>query len=281
MQTGDLVGVGLMVLLLQGCASTADPRAAQPMTGFRELEQDGRINIEAAQPAQDAEAYGQNIAAILDEAIRQVETAHGLRFAFTPDIYVCASESCFKHYVYTAGLSAAVIPNNRLVLSPNLYKAEQARLKSILIHELAHLHLGQRAGHYHHNIPIWFHEGWACLTAEGGGAEYATDAQAHEAARQGRLVNLKVRDTPDHRHKASAFSLNIHVFYRQSMLLVKTLRERDSEKFARLILALQQGSDFDIAFGDVYGAAPAFLLAGVLGGQSGDGDNGAAAPSAP
>lgn len=107
-----------------------------------------------------------------------------------------AAASCFNRYVYTPRLSAAVIPDNRLILSPNLNGRESARLPGLLTHELAHLHLGQRIGHYNSTLPVWFHEGWASLTADGGGAEYATDAQAYAAIRAGRRVDLIARDTP-------------------------------------------------------------------------------------
>jgi hypothetical protein len=111
----------------------------------------------------------------------------------------------------------------------------------LLTHELAHLHLGQRIGHYHSTLPVWFHEGWASLTADGGGAEYATDAEAYAAIRDGRRVNLSARDTPDKRHRAGASGLTIHEFYRQSMLLVGWLRAQDEARFRQLVLAGHTG----------------------------------------
>jgi hypothetical protein len=264
--------------MLQACSSlVSHPRALQPMHGFVPLAEDRRVMVE--QEAPNAHDYGRRVAAVLDDSIKRIERAHYLPFAQAPEIYVCATEACFKRYVLTPGLSAAVIPDNRLVLSPNLNGKEGARLKPLLIHELAHLHLGQRIGHYHYNIPVWFHEGWASLNADGGGAEYATDVEAVEAARQGRMIDLSLRDTPDTRHRAQAFDLNIHVFYRQAMLLVKTLKQRDPKRFSELALALQRGSDFEIAFWDIYGSGARTVLADALVPQSGD--NGAAAPSAP
>lgn len=255
------------------------PRALQPMQGFVPLDEDKRVQIEKEAAGRDALAYGRKVSALLNEAIDTVEKAHYLAFAETPEIFVCATEACFKRHVFTPGLSAAVVPDNRLILSPNLNGKESSRLKPLLIHELTHLHLGQRVGHYHYNIPVWFHEGWASLTANGGGAEFATDAQAIEAARQGKMIDLTQRDTPDVRHKAKAFGLDIHVFYRQSMLLVKALQQRDPERFRQLALALQSGVDFEIAFWDLYGGGTHQILADALTSQSGD--NGAAAPSAP
>lgn len=274
------VSLGILLTLLQGCSMlVSHPRALQPMQGFVPLAEDKRIFVEQQAMDRGAHEFGLKVAMLLDEAIATVQQAHYMEFAETPEVFVCATEACFKQYVFTPGLSAAVVPDNRLILSPNLNGRESKRLKPLLIHELTHLHLGQRVGHYHHNIPVWFHEGWASLTANGGGAEFATDEQAIEAARQGKMIDLSQRDTPDVRHKAKAFGLDIHVFYRQSMLLVKTLKQRDPGRFRQLVLALQQGSDFEIAFWDLYGGGARQILADALVPQSGD--NGAAAPADP
>ena len=267
----------LAPLLLAGCATlSGEPRARQPMQGFAPLPQDGRVWVEAG-----AEDYGRRVSARLDAAIAKVEAAHYLPFAHAPRIHVCGSESCFSNHVFTPRLSAAVIPDNRLILSPNLDGREQWRLDSLLAHELAHLHLGQRVGHYHYNIPVWFHEGWAALTAGGGGAEFATDEEAIEAARAGRRIDLAARDAPDKRHRANAFGLGIHVFYRQAMLMVASLKNRDPAAFRRLALALQDNQDFELAFWDIYGAGVETRLAGALPTFPQSMDNGAAAPAQP
>ncbi len=264
-------------LLLAGCASTAsDPRARQPMQGFVPLPEDSRVWVE-----QGAEEYGRRVSARLDAAIAKVEAAHFLPFARSPRVYVCLSESCFRRHVLTPRLSAAVIPDNRLILSPKLDGRESWRLQNLLVHELAHLHLGQRVGHYHYNIPVWFHEGWASLTADGGGAEFATDEQALAAARAGKRIDLTARDVPDRRHRASAFDLDIHVFYRQAMLMVTHLKTTDPAGFRRLALALQDNQDFEIAFWNIFGAGPDRILADALQTFPQSGDNRAAAPSQP
>lgn len=271
-----------VLTLLSGCALTvSDPRALRPIDSFAPLAGDTRVWIEPG-----FEAYGARVAAALPAAVARVEAAHYLPFARTPRVYVCGSDACFKRYVLTPKLSAAVVPDNRLILSPNLDGREKHRLTALLAHELAHLHLGQRIGHYHSTLPVWFHEGWASLTADGGGAEYASDAQAFAAARAGRRVNLAARDTPDRRHRAGASQLNIHEFYRQSMLLVGWLKAQDEARFRALVLAVQDNADFEIAFWDLYGQAPTSRLAGFFddaqGGFAFD-DNGTvqAAPARP
>lgn len=263
--------------LLAGCALTvSDPRALRPIEGFVPLASDARVWVEPG-----FEAYGARVAAVLPAAVARVEAAHYLPFARPPRIHVCGTDACFRRLVLTPKLSAAVVPDNRLILSPNLDGKEAQRLPALLVHELAHLHLGQRIGHYHPTLPVWFHEGWAVLVAEGGGAEYASDAQAIEAIRAGRRVNLSVRDAPGKRHRASASRLGVFDFYRQAMLLVGWLRAQDEARFRQLVLAVQDNTDFEIAFWDVYGQAPAQRLAGFFDDVLGDNRPLQAAPAQP
>ncbi|OZA30435.1 MAG: hypothetical protein B7X93_03340 [Hydrogenophilales bacterium 17-61-9] len=265
------------VLALQGCALTvSNPRALLPMDSFVPLASDARVWVEPG-----FEDYGERVASVLPAAIARVEAAHYLAFARPPRVYACGSEACFKRYVLTPKLSAAVVPDNRLILSPNLNGREARRLPALLTHELAHLHLGQRIGHYHSSLPVWFHEGWASLTANGGGAEYATDEAAYAAIHAGRRVNLGVRDTYDKRHRAPASGLSIHAFYRQSMLLVGWLKAQDEARFRDWVLAIQDNADFDIAFWNIYGQAPDTLLSVFYDGVSGDNQSTQAAPAGP
>lgn len=266
-----------LLATLQGCALTvSDPRALTPIDSFAPLAGDPRVWVEPG-----FEAYGARVAAALPDAIARVEAAHYLPFSRPPRVYVCGSDACFKRHVLTPKLSAAVVPDNRLILSPNLDGRESHRLPALLTHELAHLHLGQRIGHYHSTLPVWFHEGWASLVADGGGADYATDARVFEAIRAGKRVNLTARDTPGKRHRAAASRLNIFEFYRQSMLLVGWLRAQDEARFRQLALAIQDNADFEIAFWDVYGQAPATRLAGFFDGVLSDNQAVQAAPAKP
>jgi len=267
----------LAAWVLSGCAlGVSHPRALKPVTGFVPLASDPRVWVEPG-----FEAYGERVAQALPEAIARVETAHYLPFVKAPRVYVCGTAACFSRYVLTPRLSAAVVPDNRLFLSPNLNDKEAHRLGPLLAHELSHLHLGQRIGHYHSTLPVWFHEGWASLAAEGGGAEYASDEKVMAAIREGRRVNLDARDAPDRRHRAAAWNLDSHSFYRQSLLLVSWLRDQDESKFRALVLALQDDADFVIAFADVYGASPATHFTAFYDAVLGDNAAVQAAPSTP
>lgn len=266
-----------LLATLQGCALTvSDPRALAPLDSFAPLAGDSRVWVEP-----EFEAYGARVSAALPDAIARVEAAHYLPFSRPPRVYVCGTDACFKRHVLTPKLSAAVVPDNRLILSPNLDGRESHRLPALLTHELAHLHLGQRIGHYHSTLLVWFHEGWASLVADGGGADYATDTRVFEAIQAGKRVNLTARDTPGKRHRAAASRLTIFEFYRQSMLLVGWLRAQDEARFRQLVLAVQDNADFEIAFWDAYGQAPATRLAGFFDGVLSDNQAVQAAPAKP
>ncbi len=259
MRTAVLAGV---LAVLQGCALTvSDPRARAPIEGFVQSEADARVWVEPG-----FEAYGARVAAALPAAVAAVEAAHYRRFARALRVHVCGSEACFGRYVLTPKLSAAVVPDNHLFLSPKLDGREKHRLAGLLTHELAHLHLGQRIGHYHSTVPVWFHEGWASLTAHGGGAEYASDAQVRAAIGAGRRIEVGARDTRDRRHRAAAAGLDPYGFYRQSMMLVGWLKAQDESRFRELVLSVQNDEDFEIAFWNVYGQSPATRLAGFFDG---------------
>ena len=168
------------------------------------------------------------------------------------EVFVCASVDCFAGYVRTPNLSAATVRDNRVFLGPQLFGREAHRLQSILTHELSHLHLGQQIGHYTTKVPAWFHEGLATLASNGGGADYATDAQAIAAIRQGKMFAPEMRDTPSQRHTADFWGLDVYTFYRQSMLFVGYLRDLSMERFQDFLQAVQDQEDFDLAFGNAY-----------------------------
>lgn len=227
--------------------------------GFVVYPGDARIWLEPG-----AASYAERVAAELDLAVFRVESLHGLPFRSPPKVYVCATEACFTRLVKTPGLAAAVVADNRLILSPRLDGPERHRLPGILTHELSHLHLGQRMGHYTPSIPVWFHEGLATLAAEGAGAEGVSDAAACDAWRRGRRVDFNRRDTPTHRHLAASFGLSIHEFYRQSWRMVELLQAYDPEAFGRWLKMLQDGVDFHIAFADAYNTDLSDLTTGLF-----------------
>ncbi len=250
-----LLALGLCSYMLLGCVTPDGPAPQTQAEGFRPYPSDPRIRLE-----EGASAHAARVHALLDAAVARVERVHGLPFRAPPNIHVCATVTCFTRLVKTPGLTAAVVADNRLVLSPRLFGVEADRLPGILAHELSHVHLGQRLGHYSPWIPVWFHEGLATAVAEGGGAEFASDRATYTAWRDGRRIDFDRRDVPGQRHRAEAFGLDIHEFYRQAWCAVELLRAHDPAAFRRWLVALQEGADFHIAFADAYNTDLAKLL---------------------
>ncbi len=234
----------LFPLFLAGCAT---PRQAPSPEGFIPLTSDGRVWHKA-----EGQAYAEEVSRLLVPAIAKVEAEHGLPFLRPPRVFVCASKPCFKQLVPTPGYTAAVLPGEILALSPRLDLEENERLPGILAHELSHLHLGQRLGHYTAALPIWFHEGLASLVADGGGAEFSSDEEACNAWDSGRRIDFSLLDTPKKRYQAADFKMSIHQFYRQSWRFLQHLKRRDPSGFARMLQAIQSGEEFTATVSDTY-----------------------------
>lgn len=248
MNWANPVCISLLLLGQVGCAPLT-PRVGSAPEGFQPYAEDARVWHEAGGESQAAQ-----VAKLLDAAVARVESVHGLPFRHPPRIHVCISAACFQRLVSAPNYSAAVLPGDLLVLSPNLFGREAARLPAILTHELSHLHLGQRLGHYTPWLPVWFHEGLASLAARGGGAEFASDGEAFGAWNEGRQVDFSRLDVPGKRHRAGDFGLSIHEFYRQSWRFVEYLRKRDADAFAAMMKSIQAGTDITISVADAYNA---------------------------
>lgn len=233
-----------LALLLAGCAT---PWQAGAPEGFTALSGDARVWF-----GDDGQAYAEAVANLLDAAVTKVENLHGLAFQRPPRIFVCATSACFNRLVPLRGYTAAVLPGEILALSPKLDLEEHERLPSILAHELSHLHLGQRLGHYTAAVPVWFHEGLASLVADGGGAEFSSDEEACNAWDAGRRIDFAQLDTPRKRHRAADFKMSVHQFYRQSWRFMQYLKRRDGNGFADMLLAIQSGTEFSRAVDAAY-----------------------------
>ncbi|RPI44491.1 MAG: hypothetical protein EHM59_12695 [Betaproteobacteria bacterium] len=243
---------GALLALLSGCAGLGYRDAGETLETFAALPDNAQVRY-----APGAESFARQVAAILPAATAQVEAMQHRRFRRPPVVYVCDDDDCFHRFVAAGwNYTAAVVYDNRLLLASRLFDREPHRLKPILLHELSHLHLGQFRGHYTMAIPVWFHEGLASLVASGGGADLVTDADAYEAAGNGRHFLADEQHLPWRRTRADAWDIPISLFYRQAMLYLDHLRSRDEAAFRRLIRALQDGADFDAAFAQTYQANP-------------------------
>jgi hypothetical protein len=238
------------VLLAAGCAVQPHREPVADLAGFETLAEDARVRYEPG--TQDAAAH---VAALLPAAIAQVEAGHYLPFAAPVTVYVCGTTACFEQRVPGASrFTAAVAYDNRLLLAPRLFEREPQRLYPVLVHELSHLHLGQRLGHYTMRIPVWFHEGLASLVAAGGGADLVSEEEARRAIAAGDYFLPDAAHDPTRRKYADHWQLRIAMFYRQSMMLLASLKSASEERFRALIESLQRRVPFDDAFTSAYGS---------------------------
>jgi len=242
-------------LLITGCSSLGYRDAGEALSAFVRLPDHPHVRF-----APGAEAYALQVAALLPQATHHVEAFHHRPFREPPVVYVCDSDACFHRFVAAKlNYTAAVVYDNRLLLAPRLFERESRRLRPILLHELSHLHMGQYRGHYTMSIPVWFHEGLASLVAGGGGADLVNDDDAWRAAFERKHFRADEQHLPWQRTQADAWGISISVFYRQAMLFLAHLRNRDGEAFGRLLQRLQDGGEFDAAFAKSYHANPGRL----------------------
>ena len=240
----------LFALALAGCAAQPPRDAAVDLAQFESLATEARVRYEPG-----AEERATRVAELLPTAIAQVEAAHYRPFAAPVVVYVCATNECFDRRVPGAArFTAAVIHENRVLLAPRLFEREAQRLYPILVHELSHLHLGQRLGHYTMRIPVWFHEGLASLAAASGGADLVSEEEARRAIAAGQHFLPDARHDATSRQYADQWHLKISMLYRQSMMLLAELKVTSEASFRKLLLDLQQRIGFDEAVQAAYGA---------------------------
>jgi hypothetical protein len=100
-----------------------------------------------------AENFARDVAALLPDAIAQVEAVHGRPFAHPVIVGVYAtSEGYAMANALGSTVPAGVTTFGQVNPSPKLFKPQHQRLRSILTHELSHAHIqgwiGQRAYTY-------------------------------------------------------------------------------------------------------------------------------------
>ena len=137
-----------------------------------------------------AEDFARDVAALLPDAIAQVEAVHGRRFAHPVIVGAYATPEA---YAAANGLGSAVPVGvtfvGRVNLSPKLFWPQHQRLRAILTHELSHAHIQGWIGEYAYlHLPNWFKEGLAVMVSGGGGAELVSEEEARAAIQRGEKI---------------------------------------------------------------------------------------------
>lgn len=249
--TGWLIAAVLILLAgnITGCGLLRSSVAVMKSTdNFVSMATDKRVF---------AEPGGEDVAVItaaeMANAIATVEREQYQPFAKPVEVYVTRDEESFAAFTgVPKEVRGAVII--KLFLSGGLRK-EPERIKRILIHELSHLHLGQRLGIYGYsaNLPSWFQEGLAVTVSGGGGAEKMSEAEAAKAILEGKGLKPEANGSFFFKKSAHSYGIKPPMFYRQSGMFVAWLRHLDETRFRTFQLAVEEGRGFGDSFDYVYG----------------------------
>jgi hypothetical protein len=202
-----------------------------------------------------AEDYARDVAALLPDAIKRIESVHGRRFAHPVTVAVYATPEA---YAAANGLGSTVPVGvtffGRVNLSPKLFWPQHQRLPAILVHELSHAHIqGWIGGNASIHLPNWFKEGLAVMVSGGGGAELVSEEEARAAIQRGEqiaiddagslqnLVGIKFERAPA---KTTPPWYPVVLAYRQAGNFVSYLRVSNAPGFERMMNAILDGRSF-------------------------------------
>jgi len=242
------------MLGVSGCSATRAVVAHfQSPSGFVPLAADPRVVYEPG-----AESFAREVAPFLPQAIADVEAGQYRPFARPVVVHVCATETCFTRFTgASAEAKGSVHGTQGLFLNPTLLRQPE-RMRAILTHELSHLHL---AGYVRlWTLPAWFNEGLAAHVSGGGGAEHVSEAEAAKAIAAGIVLeptdsrSWLINDATGPFRK-SGMPEAAHMFYRQSMMFIAYLKQRDPKAFRAMLRDIEDGTGFGQAFSSAYHAA--------------------------
>ncbi|MGA1868913.1 MAG: hypothetical protein ACMUJM_10240 [bacterium] len=113
--------------------------------------------------------------------------------------------------------------------------------------------IAQQIGQYKFaRLPAWFKEGLAVIVSNGGGAQNVTESQAIEAFKKGKYFVPNTKGGIFIRKYGYYWDLSPHLFYRQSMMFVRYLKEKNEKKYRNLLLNIQDGASFIKSFNNAF-----------------------------
>jgi hypothetical protein len=270
-----LIGVPLTVVIIGGGAALSMPPVRHLVSGLWNLPDrlpalpsNSQVHYELG-----AEDYARDVAALLPEAMRRVEVAHGRRFADRVIIGVYASPEAFAAANgLGSNVPVGVTFAGRVNLSPLLFGRQHQRLRAILTHELSHAHVvGWIGAVAYLDLPTWFKEGLAVMVSAGGGAELVSEEEALAAIRRGEQIvidddgGVLARATGLSRMASLGSDIRLErapankpawypvvLAYREAGMFVTYLRESDGPAFDRMMNAILDGSAFSEAMTVAY-----------------------------
>jgi len=239
----------LFFLISSSCSVTRSAISSLRSTDhFVPLETETRVLYEPG-----AEAFAEQMAELLPQAIEQVEAGHYHPFVKPVTIHICVSE---ESYGKLTGIKApASVTLEGMFFSPRLVE-EQRPLSLYLAHELSHLHLEQQIGKWKFaHLPACFKEGLATYVSGGGGAQNVTESEAIEAIKAGKHFEPHEKGCIFFRKYGHHWGLSPHMFYRQSMMFVAYLKDINEERYRSFLLGIQDGAGFSESFHNAFDAS--------------------------
>ncbi len=228
----------------------------RPMWGFKAVPGDVHVLYEPG-----AEALAKELSLSLPLSINQIEKEQFKTFKTPVFLYVCGTPSSFAGFTTLVGATAACTSPDCVFVSPILAAKQHNEMIAYITHELSHAHMQQYVGTFAFrlNYPNWLKEGLAAYVSNGGGAGMVSDSQAAALIRSGRVFEpvdngLDVTEIQSSRFSdLNPFPKPIHMFYRQSMMFISYLKQRDPAKFKQLLESIENGGNFRNCFISIYG----------------------------
>ena len=196
--------------------------------------------------------FAENVAKIYEKDKKQIELTHGFEFRKEHAVFLCVTKECYDKYAIVTGAGAETHYSGDIILNGRKIIAEN-RVESILTHELSHaIWFENGVG----CMPRWWEEGLAVLTSSGGGAEMTSVEEATKSIKAGKVFepidasSCRVFFGGDLSKK---YGISWSMYYRQSEMFVKFLKERDGAAFKMTLRSLKENKNIYKSIVNSYG----------------------------
>lgn len=231
------------VAVLAACAPFA--KLALPFSGFTDVPKQPKIHYE-----QGAEKLADEIASLFPDAISKIEQTHGSQFAKQPEVYICASEECYKKYALVPIARGETRPSGEIIMLNGFKLSRDGTAGAIFTHELSHVYWFTRGVRCQ---PRWWEEGLAVYVSGGGGAEKASFSAAIQAIRENHVFHPSSESGCFFANSAAKYDLDWPMYYRQSGMFVEFLHISNPSAFNLTLTLLHNKTELPEAIQKAYG----------------------------
>lgn len=196
--------------------------------------------------------FAENVAKIYEKDKKQIEVTHGFEFRKEHRVFLCETKECYDKYAVVTSTRAETHYSGDIIM--NGYKlADENSTEAILAHELSHaIWFENGVG----CMPRWWEEGLAVLTSNGGGAEMTSVEEATKSIKAGKA--FEPIDASSCRlffggNLSKKYGISWSMYYRQSEMFVKFLKERDEAAFKMALKSLRETKDIYKSINNSYG----------------------------